>query len=105
MRLQVVHFHQWYVLCECKSFGETRAYQQTAQQPWSACKGNCAQLVCRHTCAFEGGIHYGYDVQLMCTAGKFGDDATELLMYALRSGHIAQQYAVFEDCRRGIIAT
>ena len=105
MRLEMVDFYQWDIVCQGKTFGKTSTHQQTTQQTRTASKSNSRQLIRSHPRTFECRIHYRNNIQLVRTTSQLRHHATKLLMHGLRSRGIAQQHTIAEDCCGSVIAT
>ena len=101
----MVHFYQWNIVCQGKTFGKTSTHQQTTQQSRTASKSNSRQLIRSHPRTFECRIHYRNNIQLVRTTSQLWHYTAKLLVYSLRSRGVTQEHTIADDCRRGVIAT
>ena len=104
MAVEMVDVDNRYAQSERHAFGEARADKQRSQKPGPAGKCYRRQIALVYSGAFDRCVDDRHYILLVGTRREFGHNAAILLMHALRRNDVAEQKAVGNDGRRGVVA-
>lgn len=102
--LHVIDLDDGDIQCRCHRLGKRHPHQQSPQQPRPTCEGDGLQVVARDTRLCKSSVHYGHDIFLVLARGQLRHYASIKFVYLLVGNDIGENFAILDDCCRGLVA-
>ena len=104
MCFHVVYANQWDVERKGERFGKGSANSERTHESGALRKGNSVEVFELYFGLVECGLHYRYDIFLVCAARKLWNHAAKRFVNGLASNDIGTDLVSDKNGRRGVVA-